>query len=354
MPRFNQADLDQAQRDFDLVGYINGLAEGVDLRQVTGGEFMGRCPFHGGRSFSVSPASKTGSRPLFKCFGCGEGGDPIRFIEKIHNVDFLEAVKILTGGKIEPVSEDVIAERRREEKIQADIAEKRRRDKIAGAGKIWKAAAPIEGTPAEAYLIGRGLRPPFPPSLRFAEKLKCRWLDPDTGKNRSRHFPAMIACVQRGREFLTVHRIYLAKDGAGKAPVPADDQKKLYGASYGGAVLLDPPADHLILTEGIETGLAVRQAMRAKGEDCAVWSVISAGGLTSVSLGDYRPMRITIAADNDGSKIRNGREVGHAGAIAAQKACRRFQDMGLEAVWKMPERVGDDWLDVLIKGGVHD
>lgn len=102
MPRFNQADLDHAQRTFDLVDYVNGLPEGVDLRPATGGEYKGKCPFHGGRSFYVSPASKTGGRPLYKCFGCGEGGDPIKFIEKIHNVDFLEAVKILTGGAIVP------------------------------------------------------------------------------------------------------------------------------------------------------------------------------------------------------------------------------------------------------------
>ena len=53
---------------------------------------MGLCPFHSEKtpSFSVSP-----SKSIFKCFGCGVGGDVITFIMKRENLSFPEAVEFL-------------------------------------------------------------------------------------------------------------------------------------------------------------------------------------------------------------------------------------------------------------------
>ena len=53
---------------------------------------MGLCPFHSEKtpSFSVSP-----SKSIFKCFGCGVGGDVITFIMKRENLNFPEAVEFL-------------------------------------------------------------------------------------------------------------------------------------------------------------------------------------------------------------------------------------------------------------------
>ena len=53
---------------------------------------MGLCPFHSEKtpSFSVSP-----SKSIFKCFGCGEGGDVITFVMKRENLSFPEAVEFL-------------------------------------------------------------------------------------------------------------------------------------------------------------------------------------------------------------------------------------------------------------------
>ena len=63
----------------------------VRLRKA-GGTYKGLCPFHQERtpSFTVTPA-----RGTFKCFGCGEGGDAIAFVEKIENVDFVGAIELL-------------------------------------------------------------------------------------------------------------------------------------------------------------------------------------------------------------------------------------------------------------------
>lgn len=64
----------------------------VTLKRAGGGSLSGLCPFHDEKtpSFSVTP-----SRGFFYCFGCGEGGDVITFVQKISNLSFTEAVQQL-------------------------------------------------------------------------------------------------------------------------------------------------------------------------------------------------------------------------------------------------------------------
>jgi DNA primase len=70
------------------------IGEHVQLRNAGGGNLKGICPFHDEKSpsLSVSPA-----RNLFYCFGCGEGGDVIRFVEKIEHLSFTDAVENLAS-----------------------------------------------------------------------------------------------------------------------------------------------------------------------------------------------------------------------------------------------------------------
>jgi DNA primase len=70
------------------------IGEYVQLRNAGGGNLKGICPFHDEKSpsLSVSPA-----RNLFHCFGCGVGGDVIRFVERIEHLSFTEAVERLAG-----------------------------------------------------------------------------------------------------------------------------------------------------------------------------------------------------------------------------------------------------------------
>lgn len=64
------------------------ISERVTLRRV-GANMSGLCPFHddSSPSFTVSP-----DRGLWTCFGCGEGGDVISFVQQAEGLPFVEAV----------------------------------------------------------------------------------------------------------------------------------------------------------------------------------------------------------------------------------------------------------------------
>lgn len=60
----------------------------------SGTNYKGLCPFHGEKtpSFYINT-----SKQIYKCFGCGEGGDVINFVMRIENLDFMDAVKLLAN-----------------------------------------------------------------------------------------------------------------------------------------------------------------------------------------------------------------------------------------------------------------
>jgi DNA primase len=70
------------------------IGEYLQLRGAGGGSLKGLCPFHEEKtpSFNVTPA-----RGLWYCFSCTEGGDVIKFVQKIDNLGFAEAVERLAS-----------------------------------------------------------------------------------------------------------------------------------------------------------------------------------------------------------------------------------------------------------------
>lgn len=63
----------------------------VDLKS-RGSNLLGLCPFHKEKtpSFTVSP-----SKNIYKCFGCGKAGDPVRFVMEADQLSFPEAIRAL-------------------------------------------------------------------------------------------------------------------------------------------------------------------------------------------------------------------------------------------------------------------
>lgn len=83
--------------------FINELQDRVDIAAVVGSrvalkkggkDLLGLCPFHDEKtpSFTVSPAKN-----MYYCFGCGAGGDAIKFLEEFEGLSFTEAVESLAA-----------------------------------------------------------------------------------------------------------------------------------------------------------------------------------------------------------------------------------------------------------------
>ena len=70
------------------------VGEHVTLRNGGVGSLKGLCPFHDERTPSFNVRPQLG---LWHCFGCGEGGDVISFVQKIDHLPFTEAVEYLAG-----------------------------------------------------------------------------------------------------------------------------------------------------------------------------------------------------------------------------------------------------------------
>jgi len=70
------------------------IGEYLQLRGAGGDSLKGLCPFHDEKtpSFNVTP-----SRGLWYCFSCTEGGDVIKFVQRIDNLSFTEAVERLAA-----------------------------------------------------------------------------------------------------------------------------------------------------------------------------------------------------------------------------------------------------------------
>ena len=88
MALFPQSFLDDLKAQTDIVAVIGDV---VSLKK-TGATFKGLCPFHQEKTPSFNVNKDKG---FFKCFGCGAGGDVVKFVELQQKVPFPEAVRYL-------------------------------------------------------------------------------------------------------------------------------------------------------------------------------------------------------------------------------------------------------------------
>ena len=148
MALFTKDSIERVRDAVDMAGLVGAK---TDLRRV-GSRWTGLCPFHDERtpSFSVDP-----DRGLYHCFGCGVGGDAIRFVQETEALDFPEAVEALAeryGVRLEREEDDPAAERRRrrKERLHALLERAAR----FYAAYLWDSR---EAKRAREYLEGRGL-----------------------------------------------------------------------------------------------------------------------------------------------------------------------------------------------------
>ncbi len=131
----------------------------VQLRK-RGNDLVGLCPFHGEKtpSFHVHP-----DRGFFKCFGCGQGGDVIKFLQQLENLSFPDAARVLARqAGIELEAEDPAAARIRGEKELIYAA-----NAVAAAYFQRMLVLAPEGAAARAYVAGRGLSAPTLEAFRL-------------------------------------------------------------------------------------------------------------------------------------------------------------------------------------------
>jgi DNA primase len=83
--------LDELKQQIPLLDYLQGH-HWQSVRRLSRSRLMGLCPLHADQkpSFLVDT-----SKGLFYCYGCGRGGDMIRFAELYHQVKFPQAVALL-------------------------------------------------------------------------------------------------------------------------------------------------------------------------------------------------------------------------------------------------------------------
>lgn len=241
-----------------------------------------------------------------------EAGNLLAFCHKT-GCDFRDIVRT-AGVSPDTMLVDPEAARHTDAKRDAYAAEQHTK-----ARKLWAASAPICGTKGEAYLRGRGITCPLPPSLRWAADTyhgpSGRWLS------------AMVADVSTGG----VHRTFFDKAGQRIG----NNAKMMLGPCAGGAVALSEGPGPLVACEGLETGLALPSGLLAG--PARVWAALSTSGLRALHL-PPNPGALIVAADGDAP-----------GAESANVLAERAHALGWQ-VSLLPAPRGKDWADVLIGG----
>ncbi|MBN1997241.1 DNA primase [candidate division KSB1 bacterium] len=153
--KISDENIEKVKTASDIVEVISGY---VNLRQK-GQNYFGLCPFHHEKtpSFSVNPAMQ-----IFRCFGCGAGGNVFTFVMKTEGVTFPESVKLLAqqAGILLP-EEDVNVEEFREKealfyanKLAADYFQKSLKTPQANQAREYLASRSLTEQVCEAFDIG--------------------------------------------------------------------------------------------------------------------------------------------------------------------------------------------------------
>ncbi len=124
----------------------------VKLKKAGAQNFSGLCPFHAEKTASFSVHA---TRQFYHCFGCGESGDVFTFVQKVENITFPEAVRLIAqklGVPMPKVSFSSPAEAR-DAQVRMALLDVH----VRAAAFFQECLRRPEGANAREYLKGRGL-----------------------------------------------------------------------------------------------------------------------------------------------------------------------------------------------------
>ena len=147
MPWYSEEQIEEVRSRSDIVSVIGRY---VRLKR-TGSGYTGLCPFHNEKtpSFYVNPA-----RQMYKCFGCGVGGNVLTFVMEYENLTFPEAMEMLAEqAGIDLPKQEMTAQQKQQEGIRLTLLEINKK----AARYYFALLKSPRGKVGYDYLTGRGL-----------------------------------------------------------------------------------------------------------------------------------------------------------------------------------------------------
>lgn len=140
---------DQLKQQADIVRIVG---EYVQLRKSGAQNFSGLCPFHKEKTASFSVHA---TKQFFYCFGCHAKGDVFEFVQKVENITFPEAVRVIAQklGVPMPKVQYGSPEEQRQAALRMQLVDINER----ACAWFQEQLRNPEGTNAREYLAGRGL-----------------------------------------------------------------------------------------------------------------------------------------------------------------------------------------------------
>src|SRR5271157_3792837 len=138
------------------------VGEYVTLRKAGAQNFIGLCPFHQEKTPSMSVHV---SRQFFHCFGCGASGDVFTFVQKIENITFPEAVRLIAEKLKIPMPKMTFSspEEERQAGMRVGLIEIHERACMFFQEQLRKP----EAAHAREYLASRGITPAIVAEFRM-------------------------------------------------------------------------------------------------------------------------------------------------------------------------------------------
>jgi len=127
------------------------IGDYIKLKKAGASNYAGLCPFHGEKTPSFSVHA---TRQFYHCFGCHESGDVFKFIQKIENVTFPEAIRLVAQKLGIPLPKATYSSpgEARDAKLRAQLLDAQER----ASAFFQECLKRPEGARAREYLTGRG------------------------------------------------------------------------------------------------------------------------------------------------------------------------------------------------------